>query len=93
MNYLRDPHGYVAHDTVVKALFGLDPKAKWPVEGIAPRIIQGITCWVEPLRFRNTQGRRPAFGLRAMCKCPECGKTMPIGRLAQHARRVHNKGA
>lgn len=83
--YLIDPRypkwDLVAHDPAVKILFGLDPKAKWPKEGMPERRIQGIVCWVEPL------GTYANF-MRARCICPECGQRFPIGRLKQHSK-VH----
>lgn len=83
MNYLVDKHGRVAHDRDVKVMFGLGEKAKWPVEGMPARNIQGIKCWIRPVLVLY-QNR----GLRAMGECPVCKKEMPIGRLAQHAK-VH----
>lgn len=75
------PYNRPAQDPQVKEFFGLDRKAKWPNAGMAERVIQGVTCWVEPA----TPG---PFRLRAMCHCPECGFITAIGRLAQHAK-VH----
>ncbi len=81
--FIKEPgRQYAAHDGTVKELFGLDRKAKWPKAGMPERIIQGVSCWVEPV----DTGRR--FHLRAMCHCPECGFITAIGRLAQHAK-VH----
>lgn len=83
MNYIKVPgmKHRVAHDADVKELFGLDRKAKWPAEGVPERVIQGVRCRVDPI----TAGR---FSIRARAVCPDCGKDMPIGRLAQHAK-VH----
>jgi len=74
---------WVAHDGTVKELFGLNRKAKWPTEGMPKRVIQGVTCWVDPIVPKGENGRRP-FMLRASCFCPMCGTVMPIGRLSQH---------
>jgi hypothetical protein len=79
--YLRNKWDRSAHDADVKEFFGLHRKAKWPAAGMPLRIIQGIACWVNPL------GQSPGFQ-RAYAQCPMCGKNMPIGRLAQHAK-VH----
>ena len=88
--YLINQWGRTAHDAQVKELFGLPPKAKWPVQGMPERHIQGIHCWVLSLKDQAVGRRRPAPGmtLRAMCHCPVCGQTMPIGRLHQHSK-VH----
>lgn len=78
-------YGRTAHDADVKELFGFDRKAKWPVEGIAQRTIQGYSCWVRPLASLNVtgRGRVGGFALRAVCAC-HCGLVLPIGRLTQH---------
>lgn len=88
--FLADPQyrNWAATEGHVKALFGLSPKAKWPAEGVPRRDVQGILCWVEPLRERRPGLRRPNFGLRAMAQCPACARVVAIGRLKQHSR-VH----
>lgn len=68
----------------VKALFGLEPKQKWPDKGMDSIQVNGITCWVNAMPVKNANGRR-RFALRAMCMCPTCKKILPIGRLHQHA--------
>ena len=81
--YIVDPRWgpRPAHDASVKELFGLRREAKWPVEGMPEREIQGIRCRVDPL----VEG---PFKLRARAICPICGMDLPIGRLEQHAK-VH----
>lgn len=80
---------WAAQDPQVKELFGLDRKAKWPDEGMTTRQIQGVDCWVNALKPKVPHASmdwkmyRP-FQLRAMCRCPQCGQSMAIGRLAQH---------
>lgn len=70
-----------AFDTEVKVMFGLQPKDKWPEQGMARRNLAGnIECWVEPIR--------PGFHIRARALCPVCMRNMPIGRLQQHSK-VH----
>lgn len=68
----------------IKELFGLKPSTPWPAEGLFTRSIQGIDCWVNPLGTR--------FAIRARCRCPVCGDSMPIGRLAQHWRETKKPG-
>jgi hypothetical protein len=75
-----------AFDPEVKKFFGLDPKEKWPEQGMPRRTIQGIHCWVEPIA-RRSDGRAK-FTIRAKAVCPKCQKAMPIGRMQQHSK-VH----
>ena len=92
--FLKGPYGRNAFDWEVKALFGLPPKAKWPAEGMPMRVIQGITVWVEPAPPRTTtmrwgrevtvkSSKHRTFGV-----CQACQKTIPLGRMHQHAK-VH----
>lgn len=86
MDYLKvEGRNWPAHDGEVKVLFGLDRKAKWPKDGMVAKELQGIWCYVLGLDAARARG----ITLRALCKCPNCGKHMPIGRLAQHWRTVH----
>lgn len=77
-------------------LFG-QPVQKWPRDGLQPRQIQGILCWVEPARTGEQaaiaaenraplrSGRLPTYKPhRVLCICPDCGATVSAGRLAQH---------
>ncbi|CAB4194375.1 hypothetical protein UFOVP1254_29 [uncultured Caudovirales phage] len=85
-----------AFDAEVKTFFGLPPKAKWPPEGMAKRTIQGIECWVEPkeeTRFEMRWGKNRAVKSskhRTFGICPACGKTVPLGRMQQHAK-IHKE--
>lgn len=83
--FIKDPKwGRGAFDNAVKVMFGLQPKDKWPEQGMARRTVQGIHVWVEPIRL-NADGR-VKFSIRAMAQCPACHRTMPIGRLQQHSK-------
>lgn len=92
--FLKGAYGRNAFDPEIKAFFGLGPKDKWPEQGLPRRIIQGIECWVEPAPPRATtmrwgrevtvkSSKHRTFGI-----CPACGKTVPLGRMHQHAK-VH----
>lgn len=87
---LRDERGRPMSEDKVKVQFGINPKSKWPLEGMPPIMIQGIKCWVGPMRHRRDITRRPHFGLRAMCECPQCGRTVTISRLPQHDK-IHQE--
>lgn len=76
--------GRPMHDPDVKQAFGLQPKDKWPVQGMTPRLVQGVWCGVDVMRF--DQG----FRIRAWAECPNCRRRMPIGRLNQHWELVHD---
>lgn len=58
--------------------------------------MQGVTVWVVPAKppVMNTRyyGLRvvKSSAHRVMCMCSECGKTVSLGRLAQHAK-IHDK--
>ena len=79
--YLTVPgRTWPAQDAQVKEFFGRRPEDKWPKDGLTGREIQGIWCWVDPIK--------PGFNIRALCKCPQCGKVVPICRLKQHSK-VH----
>lgn len=80
-HFIKGRYGRPAFDSDVKRFFGLEPKDKWPEQGMPRRTIDGIHCWVDPLTYGK-------FTIRAKCMCPVCHKVMPIGRLAQHSK-VH----
>lgn len=42
-----------------------------------------VWAWVEPFK---SNGRRKQSVHRAMCRCPDCGVTVSIGRLHQHSQ-------
>lgn len=81
---IKGKYGNRVMESEVKALFGLQPKQKWPNAGMGSQTINGILCWVNALPQKQ-EGRRRRFALRAMCMCPVCKKILPIGRLHQHA--------
>lgn len=61
-----------------------------PPEGMPSRKIQGVEVWVKPLPPQTHEGyhkRRNWHGLRVMCKCPQCGWSGAVGRMAQHVCR------
>jgi hypothetical protein len=55
---------------------------KLPKTGREPILIQGILVWVNPQR-PHSNGRKTSEH-RIMCKCPNCHKTLSVGRLHQH---------
>lgn len=85
--HLYDPRWpdrkWACHSNGMKILFGLNPKQKWPAEGLPARTINGIKIWVNPL-----QGEKPNHGKRhthrVRAKCPYCGQEMSAGRINQH---------
>jgi ribosomal protein S27AE len=61
-------------------MFGLDRKAKWPAEGMPPRMVQGVLVAVDSLAEAKANKRFH----RARAQCPQCGHKLSAGRLAQH---------
>lgn len=59
---------------------------KWPDDGMAPRMVDGIKVWVTPRApAANRQlGIKKSSTHRVMCECPGCGDHMSAGRLFQH---------
>lgn len=83
---LKNSYGHDRfHDADMKAAFGLRPQDKWPADGVAGRRIQGVFMWVDSLVGARGRGQT----LRAMCRCPVCEHVMAVGRLNQHAGKVH----
>lgn len=82
--FLKDPRWperkQNAQSHGVKILLGLDPDAKLPAEGMAPRLIQGVQIYVRPLDPKTS--RRRVHRVRAIC--PDCGADISAGRLHQH---------
>jgi|WetSurMetagenome_2_1015567.scaffolds.fasta_scaffold611830_1 hypothetical protein len=74
-----------AHSSQVMEMLGLNRKGKLPDDGMPPRVIQGITVWVNP-RIIRSDGRKSSTH-RVMAACPNCGRTMSAGRLHQHTCR------
>lgn len=95
---VRDQFGRTAQSDAVKELLGLRRNESLPAEGMSPRWIQGVEVWVRPLaeartvvRWGRELQRRP-FALRVRCSCPQCGRDVALGRLAQHLK-AHRKPA
>jgi hypothetical protein len=89
--FLRSPLSYAYHGNAqshhVRVMLGLSPDAKLPREGMAPRTIQGILVWVDPLPDRTPEEARRHHKRsthRVRAKCPTCSKTLSVGRLHQH---------
>ena len=69
-----------AQTSDMKFFMGLDPKDKWPKDGLPPRIVQGWKVWVAPLsKFRIDNGFH-----RVRAQCPNCSQVMSAGRTHQH---------
>jgi hypothetical protein len=81
---IRSERGWNAHEGDLKKMFGLEPKKKWPAEGLPPRNIQGIKVWVNP---RTTATQENQFH-RCRAECPRCLKILSAGRLHQHKCEV-----
>ena len=62
------------------------PKHKWPDEGLAPVMVDGIKVWVTPAnpKMDKAAGVPKSSAHRVMCECPGCARIVPAGRLAQH---------
>lgn len=78
---IKNERGWNVHDTQVKRFFGLDPKKKWPAEGLPAIEIQGFTVYVKSLEESRNGQKRPH---RVTVICPICNKHMSLGRLHQH---------
>lgn len=61
---------------------GLSSASQFPDEGMDGRLIQGHHVWVTG----KVKGR---MSMRCMTRCLTCDKVLPVGRLAQHERSVH----
>lgn len=88
-SYLRSPKYLNAKASAweVMEMLELSATSKLPAGGMAPRIIQGIEVWVEPLLHRTAA---PGVRLhkrsthRVLAKCPTCSRVLSVGRLHQH---------
>jgi len=60
--------------------FDLKSVSQFPPEGLPAKEIQGHTVWVDAKNDRR-------MTIRTMTKCLTCGKTVQVGRLAQHHRQ------
>lgn len=67
--------------------FGLTGASQFPAEGLPSIEVQGHTVWVAP----KHPTRR--MTIRTMTVCLTCGKTVQVGRLAQHHRQSKNHAA
>ena len=81
---ILDTYGYRADHEFIRAALGLTAKAKLPVEGMPPRMIQGYEVWVNPLGPNKTGHKRSTHRVLARCNC---GKVLSVGRLHQHKCR------
>jgi len=73
-------HKRNVHDSGMKILMGLDPKAKWPAGGLPMRMVQGVFIYVRSLE--DARERKEFHRVRAIC--PGCSREMSAGRLFQH---------
>jgi hypothetical protein len=85
---VRDQRGWNAQNPEMLRLLGLPAKAKLPEAGMAPRYIQGIKVWINPIPEGPPCPRRLNPGTvrphRIMAQCPLCAKAVSAGRLFQH---------
>lgn len=88
--FIRNPRrpAWPAQSGQVKALLGLNEKAKLPVEGMEGRFVQGIFVHVISL----AQAREFGVFHRVIAVCPQCDRSMSAGRLRQHKCAVNNSG-
>lgn len=84
MATIKTEYGWTAHSHHLKAMLGLNPRAKLPVEGLAAQDIQGVRVWIRPLE----PSRKIIRQHRVMGQCLTCFKTMSAGRLHQHTCRA-----
>jgi hypothetical protein len=89
MHLIRNKYNRAVHSRDMAELLGLKG-TKLPPHAMPEREIQGIRVWViaSEATFTPNAGLRRnkrAFTHRVMCACPVCGKTIPVGRLAQHS--------
>jgi hypothetical protein len=81
-----EQHSYEQDATArdMAKFFGLPSASQYPDDGIEePKFIQGYRVWVDP----KIPGK---FRMRMMTECKTCHKQLPVGRLAQHERHVHD---
>lgn len=80
------------HSREVLPLLGIKP-GHLPAEGMAARVIQGITVWVTPMQPAKllgmpgmpwTQRMVKSSTHRVMGRCPACGWEGSVGRMHQH---------
>lgn len=87
---VQGKYGWARAHELARMLLGSE-KAKLPVEGRKPQVIQGITVYIVGLQQgpmpRNQWGRflKRRFALRVRGICPICHKHMALSRLPQHS--------
>lgn len=76
-------HGklYNAHESDLKAAYGLRKQDKWPDAGLPIKVIEGTAVIVRPKGF--APGIKPH---RVYVSCPLCRTELPASRLHQHIR-------
>jgi hypothetical protein len=78
--------GWPARADEMMEMLGVNPiGCKWPDAGVPMTKVQGVTVWVEP-KSHEERSVRSGQLIRAMCVCPDCKKTMAVGRLWQHSK-------
>lgn len=82
----RHRNDHAMHDAERKRAFGLQPKDKWPAEGLSLRIIE--TDWgpiIHEVRFTGDPlNAGTNKGRRAVAFCPTCAIWVCAGHLGQH---------
>lgn len=71
----------------ILAAFGLTRKSRLPVDGAAPRIVDGNKVWINPLPLGPVRWKRSTH--RVMVECHHCGQQFSAGRLHQHVCKPH----
>lgn len=72
----------------ILAAFGLTRKSRLPVDGAAPRIVDGNKVWINPLPLGPVRWKRSTH--RVMVECHNCGRQFSAGRLHQHVCKEQN---
>jgi hypothetical protein len=83
MSKITNASGWPITASDIARAFGLRGTSQFPPEGIEESIyIQGHEVWVLPKHPQR-------MSIRTVTHCLDCNKQLPVGRLAQHHRRVH----
>jgi len=83
-------HGWALSANQIKAYFNLDYNEKWPAEGMDGVSVQGVWMYVKPLVPKEERVYKWHYHTayhnwhRLTAVCPDCGKEVSYGRLAQH---------
>lgn len=85
-NFVRNPHRpeWNAHCHHVREMLGLRPKQKLPREGIAAKVIDGVSIYVLSADAAKQLWPDVKKPHRMRGVCPTCGEHMSAGRLFQH---------